>query len=91
MSGAALLWGLWSRAMCLLFCKTNDALLCSCPRLLPESLVPQSSFAYHSAPLFSFVWFISPRSCAVRAVLMLLFMFSVYLETAAYQKIEMIC
>ena len=26
MSGAALLWGLWSRAMCLLFCKTNDAL-----------------------------------------------------------------
>lgn len=37
MSGAALLWGLWSRAMCLLFRKTNDALLCSCPRLLPES------------------------------------------------------
>lgn len=62
------------------------------PHPPPPSLVPQSLFAcYRRAPFFSFVWFISPRSYSVSAVLMLMSMFSVYLEAAALPKIKMIC
>lgn len=70
-TGPALWWGLWSGAVCLLFCKTNKRMLCSAPaRPSCWSLSSLSlRFAYQCAPLFSFVWFISPRSCSVRAVL----------------------
>lgn len=37
-TGPALWWGLWSGAVCLLFCKTNKRMLCSAPARPPVPL-----------------------------------------------------